>query len=271
MVDANLHVSLIEVNSNPCLEDWCSPLLARLIPCMLEDIFRTAVDPVFASPPARTSATPGSTTTEPPPPPPSPSPPTGPSVPIAPRHYGPSSPALPSSPTAPEVSGDSVAQWCTQAAEMAADTSRRNGFEQLVEVVVVTGTQDASGNGNRGEAGRGTGTEEHGEDDALPGREGGGGGDDEEDGGVGGEEDVEDRGRESDSAPEDSPVEKGGAGVDDDDASPEISGLGTAAVGGGSGAFPGADAVPGGGVGNAEGGRNDEAMEVVEVAAEGST
>ena len=265
MVDANLHVSLIEVNSNPCLEDWCSPLLARLIPCMLEDIFRTAVDPVFASPPARTSAT------EPPPPPPSPSPPTGPSVPIAPRHYGPSSPASPSSPTAPEVSGDSVAQWCTQAAEMAADTSRRNGFEQLVEVVVVTNSkQDASGNGNRGEAGRGTGTEANGEDGALPGDEGAAGGEDGEDGGVGGEEEVEGRGRESDSAPEDSPVEKGRAGVDD--ASPEISGLSTAAVGGGGSALPGEGAVPGGGVGTAEGERDDEATEEVQVAAvEGST
>jgi tubulin monoglycylase TTLL3/8 len=39
MIDESYHAWLIEVNTNPCLE-LSSPLLARLIPSMLENAFR---------------------------------------------------------------------------------------------------------------------------------------------------------------------------------------------------------------------------------------
>ena len=40
---------LIEVNTNPCLEISC-PLLGRIIPAMLENSLRIAVDPLFPEP-----------------------------------------------------------------------------------------------------------------------------------------------------------------------------------------------------------------------------
>ena len=46
MMDASGKVWLIEVNTNPCLE-MSSPLLARIIPAMLDNAFRIAVDPYF--------------------------------------------------------------------------------------------------------------------------------------------------------------------------------------------------------------------------------
>ena len=46
MVDTSLKVWLIEVNTNPCLE-LSSPLLARVIPAMLDNALRIAVDPYF--------------------------------------------------------------------------------------------------------------------------------------------------------------------------------------------------------------------------------
>jgi len=49
MIDENFKVFLIEVNTNPCLE-LSSPLLARLIPSMLENAVRLAVDPIFPPP-----------------------------------------------------------------------------------------------------------------------------------------------------------------------------------------------------------------------------
>lgn len=49
MIDENFKVFLIEVNTNPCLE-LSSPLLARLIPSMLENALRLAVDPIFPPP-----------------------------------------------------------------------------------------------------------------------------------------------------------------------------------------------------------------------------
>ena len=49
MVDSNMKVWLIEANTNPCLE-LSSPLLARIIPSMLDNAFRIAVDPYFPEP-----------------------------------------------------------------------------------------------------------------------------------------------------------------------------------------------------------------------------
>jgi len=49
MLDENFKVYLIEVNTNPCLE-LASPLLARLIPSMLENSLRLSVDPIFPPP-----------------------------------------------------------------------------------------------------------------------------------------------------------------------------------------------------------------------------
>lgn len=49
MVDEQLNVFLIEVNTNPCLE-LSSPLLARVIPGMLEHAFRLGLDPLFPPP-----------------------------------------------------------------------------------------------------------------------------------------------------------------------------------------------------------------------------
>ena len=49
MFDDDFKVFLIEVNTNPCLELGC-PLLARLIPNMVENALRLAVDPLFPPP-----------------------------------------------------------------------------------------------------------------------------------------------------------------------------------------------------------------------------
>jgi hypothetical protein len=49
MIDADFIVYLIECNTNPCLELSC-PLLARIIPAMLDSAFRMAVDPLFPPP-----------------------------------------------------------------------------------------------------------------------------------------------------------------------------------------------------------------------------
>lgn len=46
MIDENFKVFLIEANTNPCLE-ICSPLLARIIPELLDNSFRVAIDPLF--------------------------------------------------------------------------------------------------------------------------------------------------------------------------------------------------------------------------------
>ena len=45
MIDDEFKLYLIEVNTNPCLE-LSSPLLARLIPNMLENALKLAVDPL---------------------------------------------------------------------------------------------------------------------------------------------------------------------------------------------------------------------------------
>jgi tubulin---tyrosine ligase len=46
MIDENFKVYLIECNTNPSLE-ICCPLLARIIPELLDNSFRVAVDPLF--------------------------------------------------------------------------------------------------------------------------------------------------------------------------------------------------------------------------------
>lgn len=49
MIDENFKVYLIEANTNPSLE-ICSPLLARIIPELLDNSFRIAVDPLYQPP-----------------------------------------------------------------------------------------------------------------------------------------------------------------------------------------------------------------------------
>ena len=59
MIDEDFRIYLIEVNTNPCLELGC-PLLTRLIPNMVDNALRIAVDPLFPAPenfPSKKSAT----------------------------------------------------------------------------------------------------------------------------------------------------------------------------------------------------------------------
>lgn len=49
MIDANFKVYLIEINTNPDIEYSCK-LLANIIPNMLQNTLRIAVDPVFPPP-----------------------------------------------------------------------------------------------------------------------------------------------------------------------------------------------------------------------------
>ncbi|CAD8122582.1 unnamed protein product [Paramecium sonneborni] len=49
MIDDNFKLWLIEANTNPCLELSC-PLLSKIIPTMIENLFRIAVDPIFPPP-----------------------------------------------------------------------------------------------------------------------------------------------------------------------------------------------------------------------------
>lgn len=49
MIDDEFRPYLIEVNTNPCLELSC-PLLARLIPSMLENAMKIGMDSVFIPP-----------------------------------------------------------------------------------------------------------------------------------------------------------------------------------------------------------------------------
>ncbi len=50
MIDEDFVVYLIEANTNPCLEINGCPVLARIIPNMLECAFRIAVDPILPPP-----------------------------------------------------------------------------------------------------------------------------------------------------------------------------------------------------------------------------
>lgn len=49
MIDENFKVYLIECNTNPSIE-ICSPLLARIIPELLDNSFRVALDPIYQPP-----------------------------------------------------------------------------------------------------------------------------------------------------------------------------------------------------------------------------
>ena len=49
MIDTDFKVFIIECNTNPSLELSC-PLMARIIPAMLDNVFRVVVDPLFPPP-----------------------------------------------------------------------------------------------------------------------------------------------------------------------------------------------------------------------------
>lgn len=49
MIDEDYVPWLIEVNTNPCLEMSCS-LLDKLIPQMVDNMFKICVDPLFPPP-----------------------------------------------------------------------------------------------------------------------------------------------------------------------------------------------------------------------------
>ena len=49
MLDEDFRLYLIEVNTNPCLE-ICCPLLARIIPELLDNTFKIVLDPLFPGP-----------------------------------------------------------------------------------------------------------------------------------------------------------------------------------------------------------------------------
>mmetsp|Transcript_37710 Transcript_37710/g.33742 ORF Transcript_37710/g.33742 Transcript_37710/m.33742 type:complete len:132 (+) Transcript_37710:1648-2043(+) len=49
MIDNEFKPWLIEVNTNPSL-DTQSPLLSKIIPTMIENLFRVVVDPIFPPP-----------------------------------------------------------------------------------------------------------------------------------------------------------------------------------------------------------------------------
>eukprot|EP00826_Nyctotherus_ovalis_P014572 TRINITY_DN14075_c0_g1_i1.p1 TRINITY_DN14075_c0_g1~~TRINITY_DN14075_c0_g1_i1.p1 ORF type:complete len:146 (+),score=46.46 TRINITY_DN14075_c0_g1_i1:68-505(+) len=49
MLDDTFRVYLIEANTNPCLEIM-SPVTARIVPAMLDNALRVAVDPLFQPP-----------------------------------------------------------------------------------------------------------------------------------------------------------------------------------------------------------------------------
>ena len=46
MIDEDFRVYLIEANTNPCLEISC-PLLARIIPEVIDNTFKLVLDPLF--------------------------------------------------------------------------------------------------------------------------------------------------------------------------------------------------------------------------------
>ena len=53
MLDADLRVDLIEINSNPCLETWSCPLLEGLIPKLVTTCCAAGLDSIL--PPSKES------------------------------------------------------------------------------------------------------------------------------------------------------------------------------------------------------------------------
>ncbi len=49
MIDESFKPWLIEINTNPCLQT-SSPVLERIIPNLLQDVFKTSIDPIFPPP-----------------------------------------------------------------------------------------------------------------------------------------------------------------------------------------------------------------------------
>ena len=49
MIDEDLEVYLIEVNTNPCLDTSPCPLLRRLITTLLDQTFKVCLDPFLSS------------------------------------------------------------------------------------------------------------------------------------------------------------------------------------------------------------------------------
>lgn len=49
MLDAKMKPYLIEANSNPCLEVDGS-VLSKIIPSLIENVIRVAIDPIFPPP-----------------------------------------------------------------------------------------------------------------------------------------------------------------------------------------------------------------------------
>jgi hypothetical protein len=47
MIDSQLRPYLIEINTNPCIEE-SSPILKILLPRMIDDTFRLTIDKIFA-------------------------------------------------------------------------------------------------------------------------------------------------------------------------------------------------------------------------------
>ena len=48
ILDEEFKVWLIEVNTNPCIEE-SSPLLSQLLPCMIDDAFKLTLDVIFSN------------------------------------------------------------------------------------------------------------------------------------------------------------------------------------------------------------------------------
>jgi len=46
MIDSNFKVWLIEVNTNPCLEE-ASPILEEILPRMIDDAFKLTIDKIY--------------------------------------------------------------------------------------------------------------------------------------------------------------------------------------------------------------------------------
>ena len=49
MIDVNFKPWLIEINTNPCLET-SGAVLSRIIPNLIEQVFRIAIDPIYPPP-----------------------------------------------------------------------------------------------------------------------------------------------------------------------------------------------------------------------------